>query len=103
VTVNLTKKHWYGYAAIIDSGELLAEDSAYQKVVTVKATASNGIVISATSKPLKVGNATAIHFNDVGYSVCRRGINIVVYDKTKQCICDSVCFDTHTKNIDCHR
>lgn len=37
VTVNLTKKHWYGYAAIIDGGNLLAEDAAYQKVVTVKA------------------------------------------------------------------
>lgn len=103
VTVNLTKKHWYGYAAIIDSGTLLAEDSAYQKVVTVKATTKEGIPVVATSKPLKVGNATAISFHGVGGSVCRRGINIMVYDKTKKCVCDSVSFDTHVKAISCHR
>ena len=103
VTINLTKKHWYGYAAIIDGGNLLAENSAYQKVVTVKATTEDGIAVVATSKPLKVGNATAISFNGVGGSVCRRGINIMVYDKTKKCVCDSVCFDTHVKGIDCHR
>ena len=103
VTVNLTKKHWYGYAAIIDGGNLLAEDAAYQKVISVKATTEDGIAVVATSKPLKVGNATAISFNGVGGSVSRRGINIMVYDKTKKCVCDSVCFDTHVKGIDCHR
>lgn len=103
VTINLTKKHWYGYAAIIDSGKLLAEESAYQKAVTVRATTKEGIPVVATSKPLKAGNVTAISFNKIGASVCRRGINIVVYDKTKQCVCDSVCFDTHVKTIDCHR
>ena len=90
-------------ATIIDGGNLLAENSAYQKVVTVKATTEDGIAVVATSKPLKVGNATAISFNGVGGSVCRRGINIMVYDKTKKCVCDSVCFDTHVKGIDCHR
>ncbi len=103
VTINLTKKHWYGYAAIIDSGTLLAEQATYQKAVTVQATTKEGIAIVATSKPLKAGNATAISFNKIPSSVCRRGINIVVYDKTKKCVCDSVCFDTHVKTIDCHR
>ena len=103
VTVNLPKKHWYGYAAIIDGGKLMAEDAAYQKVISVKATTEDGVAVVATSKPLKVGNATAISFNGIGRSVSRRGINITVYDKTKKCVCDSVCFDTHVKSIDCHR
>ena len=86
-----------------NGGNLLAEDSAYQKVITVKATTKDGVAVVATSKPLKVGNATAISFNGIGRSVSRRGINITVYDKTKKCVCDSVCFDTHVKSIDCHR
>lgn len=103
VTVNLTKKTWYGYAAIIDGGTLLAEASEYQKRVAVEATTKDGVSIKVVSKPLKAGNCASIVVNGEGSSVNRRGINIVVYDKTKQCVCDSVCFDTHVKTIDCHR
>lgn len=103
VTVNLTRKHWYGYAAIIDGGTLLAEASEHQQRVAVEATTKDGIFIKAVSKPLKAGNYASIVVNGEGTSVNHRGINIMVYDKTKQCVCDSVCFDTHVKTIDCHR
>lgn len=73
------------------------------KGVAVVATTKDGVSIKVVSKPLKAGNYASIVVNGEGSSVNHRGINIVVYDKTKQCVCDSVCFDTHVKTIDCHR
>lgn len=100
--VNLVDKHWHGYAALIDGGKLIDEKCRNNAAVAINA-AIDEISFYILSKPLKAGNMAVIKINGNDYSVNSRGINIVVYDKERRCVCDSVCFDTHVDTIDCHR
>ncbi|MBQ8172227.1 MAG: Coenzyme F420 hydrogenase/dehydrogenase, beta subunit C-terminal domain [Oscillospiraceae bacterium] len=99
---DLTNKHLYGYAAISDAGVLLAEKTEYNKGVVAEALLQDAH-IKAVSNPAKAGNTAKIMVDGIDHAINQRGLNIVVYDKTKQCVCDSVCFDTHIKTFNCTR
>ena len=48
-----------------------------------------------SSKAWRQGNTSEIKINGVEYSVNQRGINIVIYDKDKHEVWDSIAFDGH--------
>lgn len=54
----------------------------------------DGISIHVESAAYSVGNSSSIIINGIEYSVNERGLNIVVYDKIREKVVDSVSFDT---------
>ena len=52
---------------------------------------------------LQSGGFCSIEIEDTEYSVCRRGLNIVIYDKKSKTVIDSVCFDFFGANRNAQR
>ena len=101
LTIDLVENYgWKGYAAIIDNNEVIYEKIA-DKIggnVYYKNTVNNlDIVIS--SKPFNDGNIGDIIIGGTNYSTDGRGLNIVVFDKDKHKVIDSVCFDLHAYSV----
>ena len=66
-------------------------------------TIGGGGEIKIVSNGYLCGNKSEIFIGGFDYSTNNRGINIVVYDKCSQQVIDSVCFDSHVKDIPCTR
>lgn len=82
------------YIAVIDNEEVLHEDISddplvYECVI-------DGVSIHVESENFNVGNNSKIIIDNVDYSVNEQGLNIVVYDKARHCVADSVCFNTYS-------
>lgn len=90
------------YIAILNNGHLVWEQHNYEKE-TMCNVEVDGLKIIAESKLYRLGNATHININANDYAINKRGLNIVVYDKTYKSVIDSVCFDTHVDEYICYR
>ena len=99
---NLQKMHWYSYIAVIDDGKMIFEKADKEKPLKYIQKV-NGVEVSIISKGLPLGNLAQIIIDKKDYSVNKRGLNIVVYDKEKKQVIDSVCFDTHTMEATAYR
>lgn len=84
---------WKGYLFVSDCGriyvnELSENDKSLSKVVDI-----SNINIKMISKSLRAGNMAKININGIECCVGWRGLNIVIFDKEKMRLVDSVCFD----------
>ena len=101
---SLKDKHWRGYIAVIDSGVNIfekLEEVDYE--VTANLSIDSKIKLDLKSAPLHAGNKAEIKIGGMDYAQKKRGLNIVVLDKMRNYVVDSVCFDTHIKTLDCFR
>lgn len=101
--INLQDKHWHSYLALIDSGKVISEHISDMYEPIESSSYINNIKIKIISQSYKRGNKAMISFDGIEYAVNARGINIVVYDKEKKEVIDSLAFDTHTKEAKCKR
>ena len=93
---NIQGKWRYGYAAIIDNGNVLYEQIASDPLdLVTQNLVIDGTIIEVESSGYDSLNKAVIKVNGIDYSLDRRGINIVVYDKDTRQVIDSVCLDTH--------
>lgn len=96
-----------GYAAVIDAGKLVFERLEEDTQIIIDKTISSGgleiKLISAGFNAVKVNNPSRIEINGAIYSQKGRGLNFVVYDKAKQTVIDSVCFDVYTAGVPAFR
>lgn len=94
---------WKGYIAVIDNGNVLYEKLAeYNGSVNYNNTLYD-MDIDCFSSPYKRCNVASVLINNKEYAVNQRGFNIVVFDKKRKCVIDSVCFDTHVPERKCYR
>lgn len=101
--ISLQDKHWHSYLGVLNCGQLTAEklSKAHE---AVSCTEKIGIkTLNVISKSFKGGNLSSIRFDGNEYSCNKRGLNIFVYDCEADCPLDSVCFDTHSRTLDCYR
>lgn len=89
---DLTDQFRYSYGAVIDGNTIVYEQLGEEQIET--SGECDGVKYSLISAGLRSGNQSSILLNGQEYSQNMRGINIVVYDKGKQEVIDSVCFDT---------
>ncbi len=101
--VSLQDKHWHSYLGVLDCGKLVEEKLSKEQEAVSFVKKIGGKELKVISKSFKSGNQSSIVFGGKEYSCNRRGLNILVYDRKADCVVDSVCFDTHTRNIECHR
>jgi hypothetical protein len=64
---------------------------------------TGGAPVKLVSKDYNHGDIAFIGINGVDYSMNRRGLNIVVFDRTSQTVVDTVNFDTHLPDFPCSR
>lgn len=101
-SINLSNNHWHTYVGIFENRKCVYEKLSKYYEETSFATEINKQQISIRSGSWKGTNIASIKINNREYAVNSRGINIVVYDKSKDFVIDSVCFDTH-ENLSCLR
>ncbi|NLK40400.1 MAG: 4Fe-4S binding protein [Clostridiales bacterium] len=100
---DLQNKHWHSYIGIVDSGNLVYEKlSSYNEGLVFEKKLKR-MHVHVVSKPFKKGNVAKIILDGIDYAINKRGLNIVVYDKYATKVIDSVCFDTHSKDLICIR
>lgn len=99
---SLMNKHWHSYVALIDSGRVRYEILSRNEEKVGLTTTLRRHKIILESQSFRVGNTSKILVDNIEYSVNTRGINIVVMDKKKFILYDSVSFDTHEK-LTCFR
>lgn len=97
VKTSLVNKHWHGYAALVNSGELIDEKCVLDQAVKI-CTECENLNIEISSSPLNAGNRASVIVNGSEFAVNGRGVNVVVYDKIGRYVCDSISFDTHIPN-----
>lgn len=101
---NLVRLLWLGYVALLDNNDVIYEHLADEQNVPVEyETEHEGINVKLISRPLRCGNQAEIFIDGFDYSVNRRGLNIVIFDKDSGQVVDLVCFDTHVKECTCIR
>lgn len=96
---SLVDKHWHSYVAVIDSGRVINEviSKKDERVAYVGKLSCGDVKV--VSRSFNAGNIAYIGVNGVDYSENKRGINIVIYDKTIGEVIDSVSFDTHDEKL----
>ncbi len=99
---NFSKELWRMYIGFLDAGKILLNQSGESRenpvLVQLEVPGSQD-KFSITSKAWRQGNAAEIIINGVDYSANQRGINIVVYDKEKHEVWDSIGFDAHDNGV----
>lgn len=100
---NLEGKHGHSYIAVIDDGNVIYENLGENLEPSVYQAKVGGHNLMVTSRVYKNGNESVIKIDNKDYSVNRRGLNIVVFNKTSGLVIDSVAFDTHVKDSTCLR
>ncbi len=83
----------WSYLAIINNGKVLAEELSPKLIE--KSVLIDDWLVSIKSGGFEAGSISSVQVDGVEYSQNRRGLNIVVFDKTIGSVVDSVCFDTH--------
>lgn len=101
--ISLVDKHWKGYVALIDGGKIIAENISRKEERVAYVGNLGGKNYKVVSRPYRQGNISAIIIDGVEYSENRRGVNIVVLDKSLNAVIDTVSFDTHMKHTPCYR
>ena len=90
---NFDKKLWTTYIGIIDKGRVVFDEATYNEEATYFS--DKKLNLQVASKSWRNGNQAEICLRDVDYAVNRRGVNIVVWDKRRRKLVDSVAFDAH--------
>lgn len=93
----------HSYLAVIDKGTVVYEELSSQKLIYKNSFRDGLMRIDMSSAGFYVGNLSSIKINNMEESQNKRGFNIVVYDNNRQCIIDSVNFDTWNPEIPCQR
>lgn len=92
------KLHQTGYIAVISNGIVVEEVIGTEECKVVKSSGIfHGNTLQAESKPFKDGNCASIVWNGHDYAINKRGINFFVYDHHTNTVCDTRCYDTHSK------
>ncbi len=99
---NLCGKHWYGFVSVIDSGNNIFEEIKENSSVHYSGYVE-GLHIFVDSAPFKSGNISKIIINGDDFSLNRRGLNFVIFDKSQNRVVDTVNFDTHLGGYYCTR
>lgn len=87
------------YMAVIDNGQVIYEALSNRPLVYEGVRGRNEIKYRLYSAGWWTNANASIIINNREYAVNSRGINIVVYDKKRELVLDSVCFDT---SVDFH-
>lgn len=90
----LKNRHRYSYMAVVDENEVVYEKLANKKLYYTAKIDNKSV--SMTSAGYNNGNISSIEISGLEYSLNRRGLNIVVYDKNKDIVVDSINIDTFT-------
>jgi len=104
--IDLSNKFRYGYAAIIDAGELKYENisSTVFDWVECKCTVDDvSIEIKSIGFNAPQNSTGLILINGINYSPSGRGLNFVVFDRVTKSVLDAVNFDTYSENFPCRR
>ena len=104
--INLCDKNRYGYAAVIDAGELIYEklSNSILEWIEYQCTIEDiSIELESVGFNAPKNNAGIIKINGTNYSPGKRGLNFVVYDRVTKHVLDAVNFDTFSNNFPCHR
>ena len=80
-----------GFAAIVEDGIVLAQAKSSNDRITLKET-SQGRMVEVLSTGYEAGKASSIKIQGSEFSLNKRGINLVVFNKTQEI---SYHFDTH--------
>lgn len=89
------------YVAILDHGALVYEALSDRRIEYK--TELNGLKVKLISAGWLNGQEASITIDEVQYANNMQGLNIVVYDKEKELVIDSVTFDTHQESKPCFR
>lgn len=100
---NLEGQHGHSYVAAINGGKVIFEQLGAEESPVIYDTKVGPHTVHAESRVYHNGNLAVININGKDYAVNSRGLNIVIYDKTKRKPIDSVCFDTHISDFTCFR
>lgn len=96
IKTRLSEIYRHSFLCVIDSGKVIFEESSADKTIKYEGMAEN-IRVYAESSGYNVKNSDKVpiqaKINDKEYAVDRRGLNVVVWDKSKNRPADSVCFD----------
>ncbi len=95
---NFSKELWRMYIGFLDGGQVICNQSgeAPEKPVFFNGQAPEKMdEFTVVSKAWRQGNVAEIIINGVNYAVNLRGFNIVVYDREKHEVWDSIGFDGH--------
>jgi len=84
------------YYAVLDEGKVLAEQLSKDKISQVGVLTDEKTTYGIISSGFTAGSDCSVKINGNEYAIGKRGINIVVYDKSSAKLVDSVCFDTYT-------
>ncbi len=101
--ISLQDKHWHSYLGVLNKGKLAAEAISKTHEAVSYSDKFNKKTLRVVSKSFKGGNLSSIVFDGREYSCNKRGLNIFVYDLKDDCPLDSVCFDTHSRTLECYR
>jgi len=98
---SLYNKHFHSYIGIIDKGNIIHESISEKNEAVHIMMKYRDTSLQVTSKSLNAGNISEIIIDDNEYSVNKRGLNIVVFDRITKMLIDSVCFDTEVNALTC--
>ena len=97
VSTDLVSTFRYSFLAVIDGKKVIYEENSLDKAIEFSVKCNNHD-IKMCSKGFNCTRSDKIpieiSIDGVDYSVNHRGLNIVVWDRRKDKLIDSVCFDT---------
>lgn len=93
----------FSYLAVIDSGNVIANEQKNDGRVSYSGAIKNGTVRLRASSSGYSGQKASISFDGKEKSKDMSGINIVVYSNERKCVIDSVNFNTTDSEITCTR
>ena len=86
------------YAAVIDSGKIVYEESGVNYSVEHEGVKEDEFEYKIKSAALPFGNVASCVLDGEEYALNTRGINIVVYDTERREVVDTTCFDTYKES-----
>lgn len=98
----LLEHEYHSFIGIYSNGNVIYQAVGGDELLTYDGCV-NGHRIIAKSATLKEGDTGIIYIDDVSYGVNSRGINIVLLDNLKDCLIDSIAYDTHSPDIAAYR
>lgn len=94
--ISLEGKSHSSYYAVVEDGKVIAEQMSKDRITQDGMLNDNKTTYGIMSSGYYTGSECSIKVNGNEYAINGRGINIVVYDKSKRKVVDSVCFDTYS-------
>lgn len=98
-SINLVQQYWKGYIGIVDDNKIIFERLSDADGEVSYIGEIDNIQFKVRSASYWNENLAEILLNGINYAVNGRGVNLVIYDKKLKQVVDSVCFDTHIKEL----